>query len=174
MSRLMYVFQPGQLPEPEEVVNWMHGELTAQFIELNVFATLCYMRFDMDTRSVLAVDAGHTKTIHFQRRFNRFQMLEGENMPLGCNEHEVYRQFSAPFEEGDLFVFYSDGVTEAKNPTGEFFGVERVLDFVREHLTLSPESLVERLREAVIAYSGSAKFADDLTCVVVRIASEKE
>ena len=46
-------------------------------------------------------------------------------MPLGFSEHEVYRQISVPFGIGDVFFFYSDGVSEAQNVDGDTCGVDR-------------------------------------------------
>jgi PAS domain S-box-containing protein len=168
-SRLLYVSGQARLPEPEEIVNRAHAEIIGQFLALNVFATLCYMRFDMEKRQVVLVDCGHTKTIHYQCEANACRMLEGENMPLGCNEAEVYRQVIVPFKPGDLFLFYSDGVTEARNGNGEFFDTYRILELIGESGSLPPEQLVARIHEAIIAHTGTPTFTDDLTCVAVRI-----
>lgn len=169
LSRLMYVSGQSRLPEPEDIVNRVHAEITDQFMNLRVFATLCYVRFDLENRRATFVDCGHTKTIHFQRRQGLCQTLEGDNMPLGCNAQEVYRQVTVLFEPGDMFLFTSDGVTEAQNHDGEFFGAERILELTCRQGSLTPHELIEKVREAIIAHSGSATFADDLTCVAVRI-----
>src|SRR5207253_496744 len=81
----------------------------------------------------------------------------------------VYTQVCVPFETGDLFCFYSDGVTEARNPAGELFGFDRLADAIRNNRQLDPEELVARIRQVVIAFSNSETFTDDLTCVVVRV-----
>jgi anti-sigma regulatory factor (Ser/Thr protein kinase) len=69
-----------------------------------------------------------------------------------------------------VLVFYSDGVTEARNATGEFFGVERLIAEVESHSQLEPEQLIRRIHDAVLAFSGQTETkADDLTCVVVAL-----
>jgi sigma-B regulation protein RsbU (phosphoserine phosphatase) len=167
LSHLLSAAAPGMLPEPEAIVMWVHGEVTGQFIGLERFATLCYARFDLRQRRIVFVDCGHTKTVHFRR--HACALLEGESMPLGFSERETYRQVSLPFEAGDLFFFYSDGVTEAENEAGDLFGVDRLVELIRTNGHLEPEELIENVRRAVIAFSGSETFADDLTCVAVRI-----
>ncbi len=169
LSRLMYASGRGELPKPEDIVNRVHAEITDQFMALQVFATLCYIRFDLENLCVSFVDCGHTKTIHFQSRIQQCRLLEGENMPLGCSAQEVYRQVSAPFELGDMFLLYSDGVTEAQNEAGEFFDIGRILELTHGHGGLTPETLIEKVRQAVVAHSGSTTFVDDLTCVAVKI-----
>jgi sigma-B regulation protein RsbU (phosphoserine phosphatase) len=158
-----------RLPDPEEIVALVHAEMTPQFIDLESFATLCYARFDLDRRCVTFVDCGHPKTIHFRDHGHSTALLQGENLPLGFNEQEIYRQVFVPFELGDIFVFYSDGVTETENEAGEFFEEGRLADLVMRHNELDPVELIERIRAAVLAFAHSESFSDDLTCVVVKI-----
>ena len=159
----------GELPEPEQIVSRVHEDVTGQFIDLRFFATLCYMRFDLECRRVTFVDCGHTKTLHYHNATRDCVRLEGDNLPLGCNQGEIYQQGTAPFESGDVFLFYSDGVTEAQDASGESFEEERLEALLCAYAGLPPELLVQRVREAVTAFSGSETFADDLTCVAVRI-----
>jgi sigma-B regulation protein RsbU (phosphoserine phosphatase) len=163
--------EPGHLPEPETIVSRVHEAVTGQFIGLEFFATLCYARFDVAQRRITFVDCGHTKTLHFRPGTGASAALEGDNMPLGVSEKEVYRQVSAPFEAGDVFCFYSDGVTEAQNPNGEQFGAERLMAVVGENGRGGPQELVAAIHRAVVAFTQSDKFADDLTCVVVTLRS---
>jgi PAS domain S-box-containing protein len=168
-TRLLYMSGRGRLPEPEEIVSWVHNDVTGQFIDLRFFATLCYMRFDLQHKRVIFVDCGHTKTLHFHCRTGVCTTLEGDHLPLGCSEQEVYKQTCLPFSKGDVFLFYSDGVTEAQNTLGESFETERLAKLLQSYADLSPDALVQRVREAVVEFSQSETFADDLTCVVVKI-----
>jgi sigma-B regulation protein RsbU (phosphoserine phosphatase) len=168
-SHLLISSGQGRLPEPEEIVTRVHTEVTRQFIRLESFATLCYARFDLERRRITLVDCGHTKTIHFRHRTGTSETLQGENVPLGFNEGEIHRQVSAPFEPGDVFFFYSDGVTEAQNKAGEFFAKDRLMELIRMHSRLEPEVLIDRICRAVANFSQAETFADDLTCVAVKI-----
>ncbi|MBV8774011.1 MAG: anti-sigma factor antagonist [Deltaproteobacteria bacterium] len=161
-----------RFPEPEEVVRMVHAGVTSQFIGLDFFATLCYARFDPSARRVDFVDCGHTKTIHFRPRTQTCAMLQGENVPLGVSEREVYGQISRPFEAGDVFFFYSDGLTEAQNKVGEYFGTDRLAELIATSAELEPEALLQRVHTAAVEFTHTQTFADDLTCVAVRIESE--
>ena len=160
--------EPGNLPEPEAIVSEVHDAVTGQFIGLDFFVTLCYARFDLARRQITFVDCGHTKTLRIRGSAGTGETLEGENMPLGVSEKEVYRQVSAAFEAGDVFCFYSDGVTEAHNPDGEQFGSERLKAVLYANARKDPQELVAAIHRAVVAFTQTAKFADDLTCVVVK------
>jgi sigma-B regulation protein RsbU (phosphoserine phosphatase) len=169
LSRLLATPVPGILPEPEEIVRSMHADVTKQLMSLGVFATLCYARLDFDRGELTLVDCGHTKTVHFCYKTRTCALLQGDNMPLGFSEHERYRQVSFPLADGDMVVFYSDGVTEARNAAGDFFGVERLMAVIQQQYGLEPEQLIDAIKRAVMTFTGSEACADDLTCVVITL-----
>ena len=156
-------------PTPEQIVMAVHHRLTPRLIELESFVTLCYGRIDLEAMRIDLVDCGHTKTILLNRRTRQWKMLASHNVPLGVAMWEVYRQFTEPLTEGDLLLFYSDGVTEAKNVDGDMFGVERLLETIGRCSHLEPDEIIETIRAAVAAFSGSDAFGDDLTCLAVDI-----
>jgi sigma-B regulation protein RsbU (phosphoserine phosphatase) len=155
---------------PREIVARAHAGLARHLIELDSFVTLCYARLDMSKLRIDLVDCGHTGVVHRHGRTGRLEILHGDNLPLGVREGEVYDQISVPFDPGDLFFFFSDGITEARSPAGQFFGVERLEDFLSLNADLDPAALVEGIRKTVMAFSGSDRLADDLTSVAIRVA----
>jgi phosphoserine phosphatase RsbU/P len=169
LSRLLISSARIALPEPEEIVMLVQREVAKQFIDLGVFATLCYARLDLGQRRLTLVDCGHTKTIHFRLHTSNCEVLQGDNMPLGFSEQEIYQQVSFPITEGDVLVFYSDGLTEARNEEGEFFGVERLMEVVQTHHHLEPTQLIDTIRKVVLDFCGRATCTDDVTCVAVTI-----
>ena len=96
-------------------------------------------------------------------------MLQGDNLPLGVSEREIYEELSVLVEPGDVLLFYSDGLTETRNDDGELFGIERLADCVQRHGRLEPRELIERIHRAAVAFSNAERFGDDLTCVAVKI-----
>ena len=169
LSSLIAPLDRGKLLEPEEIVTSVHVAVSRQFIGLESFATLCYARFNLEQCRVTLVDCGHTKTVHFHSRTGTSETLHGGNTPLGLSEGEIYKQVFAPFEVGDIFFFYSDGVTEAQNEAGEFFGVDCLIELIQTHSDLTPGELIDKVRAAVVAFSHTEAFADDVTCVAVKI-----
>lgn len=168
-SQLLLASAQQRLPEPEALLALIHHEVAQRFIRLGMFATLCYARCDLAQRQLTLVDCGHPKTIHFRSFTGACDLLHGENTPLGFSECETYQQVSCSLTEGDLLVFYSDGVTEARNAAGDFFGVERLVEIIRQQYLLEPVRLIEAIRGEVLAFAGLDASADDLTCVVVKI-----
>ena len=163
--------QPGdsaQIPGPERIVSVVQAGMIQQLEDLETFVTLCYARFDLTRRIMQYVDCGHTRTIHFQKETNTCRLLEGINMPLGFPEKEAFTQLSVPFEPGDLFVFYSDGLTEAKNAQAEMYGEKRLVDFVQRSAAAHPGDPIQSIWQDIVAFTQSEIFNDDFTCIAVR------
>ena len=157
-------------PEPEDIVRAAHRDMTPKLIELGGSMTACYARFDQVERRVRFVDCGHTKTAHYRHETGECEFMWGENVPLGFLENEVYTQKCVSFGLGDVFVFYSDGLTEARDASGEFFGEDRLAALISRHHELAPEDLIDRIVREVAGFSAGEGLLDDLTCVAALIA----
>ena len=159
-----------EIPEPETIVSAVQAGMIQQLEDLETFVTLCYVRFDLSRNMIRFVDCGHTRTIHYQEKTQTCRLLEGVNMPLGFPETEAFASIKIPFTPGDLFVFYSDGLTEAKNAHGELYGERRLVEFVQRHAGADPDQLIQDIWQDVVSFSASEFFADDFSCIAVRIS----
>jgi sigma-B regulation protein RsbU (phosphoserine phosphatase) len=85
--------------------------------------------------------------------------------------HEAVRfeTIEVRFDPGDLFVFYTDGITEAEDPSGVDFGRERLAATVRSVAGQKAEAVVSAVHGAVDAFRGSSPHGDDATVIVVRV-----
>jgi serine phosphatase RsbU (regulator of sigma subunit) len=87
---------------------------------------------------------------------------------LGIFPEMGYEVKSCRLEKGDVLTLFSDGVTEENNPSGEEFGEERLARLLVEKGRGPAASLVEGIRQAVLAWAAGAAAADDVTVVVAR------
>jgi sigma-B regulation protein RsbU (phosphoserine phosphatase) len=157
------------LPSPQEIMTAVHAGMIKKMEELETFITLCYGRFDLEAENFTFVDCGHVRTIYYDAKTNGATLLQGVNMPLGFPEIDSFEQIIQPFNGGDLFVFYSDGLTEATNPKGEMYGEERLTDRVIQNAGLESADLLKKVQLDIENFTGSKIFNDDFTCVLVRI-----
>jgi len=172
LSYLLAESRDGRLPEPKEIIMLAHAEIVRQLIDLESFVTLCYVRLDLEQRFLTMVDCGHTGIVHWHAATGRCEALHGDSLPLGIREGEIFDQISAPFELHDVLLLYSDGITEARNPAGELFGVERLIGHMDANAGLEPVLLADSIRRAVAAFTGPALLSDDLTSVAIRIGEQ--
>ena len=169
LCHLTAMSRSGQLPEPKEIVTLAHADMVRQLIELESFVTLCYARFDLSRRHLDLVDCGHTGMMIVRAATGACEILHGDNLPLGIREGEIFDQIAVTFEPGDLFLFFSDGITEMRNLAGDLYGADRLSECVRINRGLEPTALVDAIRRAAVAFAGSDRLSDDLTCVAVKV-----
>ena len=172
ISYLLAASQNGGLPEPKDIVMLAHAEIVRHLIDLESFVTLCYVRLDLDQRTLTLVDCGHTGIVHWHAAAGRCEALHGDSLPLGIREGEIFDQFVAPFEKHDVLILYSDGITEARNSAGELFGVDRLIAHVEMNAGLEPILLADSLRRTVADFAGPSLLSDDLTAVAIRIEEQ--
>ena len=172
LCHLIAMNRSGQMPEPKEIVTLAHADMVRQLIDLESFVTLTYARLDLSRRRLDLVDRGHTGMMVLRAATGACETVHGDNLPLGIREGEIFDQIGVSFEPGDLFVFYSDGITEARSLSGELYGADRLAECIRCNRELGPpEALVGAIRQAVVAFAQSDRLTDDLTCVVMRVGS---
>ena len=131
------------------------------------FITLVYAIYEPGTGRLTYVNAGQNPPL-IRRRDGRFERLHGTGIALGLFEQSDYTAAETCLEPGDLLVFYSDGITEAEDPSGqplEESGLELVLD---RHADKSPSAIGTEVLAAVQAHARRARFTDDLTILTVK------
>jgi anti-sigma regulatory factor (Ser/Thr protein kinase) len=164
----------GTIPQPQDIVNDFHNVLTPQLINLDSFITLSYVRFDSRSNQVTVVDCGNTRLIRCRADDGKIEFLSGYNLPLGFELSEIYTQAEYNYDPNDVFVFYSDGVTEARNSSGEMFGLKRLRTLISDNRHLAPDEVVDAIRRSATDFVGSAAFTDDFTVVVIKIIPEAD
>jgi phosphoserine phosphatase RsbU/P len=117
------------------------------------------------------INAGHCSPILVSAD-GQFEYLDTTAMPVGLLEDTEFLAEKKQLRPGDKLVIYSDGVTEAANPEGEFFGKKRLREVVAAHATGGCVALHDAILEAVTAFISSAAQADDITLLVVEYNPE--
>ena len=168
ISQLVCASNVTSLPTIEEIITSVHRKITPKMISLRSFATLCYARLDLDKYRLDLIDAGHTNTIHYHGATKSTSFLHSDNMPIGFCDNEVYQQHSYRINPGDVILFYSDGIIEAKDKSGELYGKERLAKLVKEVSHLSTEEIKQAITDRLQDFC-KERFADDLTCIMIKI-----
>ncbi|HLX11738.1 MAG TPA: SpoIIE family protein phosphatase [Bacteroidota bacterium] len=139
-------------------------------IERKSFITMVLGLFDPENNEVTICRAGHNKPLI---SFNgELRFAEGAGIGLGLEPGPIFEseleEVRQKLEPGRLFVFYSDGLTEAMNDKHEQFGDATVHDLVQSKRGLASEKILESVLEGVKKFRGDAVVHDDITVVVVK------
>jgi sigma-B regulation protein RsbU (phosphoserine phosphatase) len=131
------------------------------------FVTAFFAKFDPEERRTFYVNAGHNPPLLI-RPGEPAQLLSRGGIPLGIFESASYSEDIAYFNPGDTLILYTDGITEAINADGRFFGLQRLESLVRNRLDASAHELCQQIVDEVKDFSAPDGPSDDLTIVVVR------
>jgi sigma-B regulation protein RsbU (phosphoserine phosphatase) len=131
------------------------------------YCTLCYAVFDMKRRSMTLSNSGLPYPVRVSGGEASFIELPG--VPLGSFVGSEYDEISYPLHSNDLFVFCSDGVSEAMNERQQEFTPARLLQVVFEHRDLPANQIVQRIVTAVSEHRAGFAPNDDMTVVAVKI-----
>jgi len=132
------------------------------------YATLACVRAD-DTGAVEIGNAGHLPLLLL--RAGDLQRLDATGLPLGMFCTETFSVHRHHLEPGDTLMVYSDGLTEARNPAGEEYGLDRLVDVAQRHRRDEPGILIDRCLASLAAFQAGTAPHDDLTIMAIRRAA---
>jgi len=139
----------------------------------DVFVTIIYGIFDLIEKTLTVASAGHNPLIVWRNETRKTELINPKGLALGLVKNERYQSIieenCMPIHENDVFVFYTDGVSEAMNIEEDIFGEERLREVVETNAHLSPQQLQEKIVNTVAQFSGKAPQHDDFTMVVVKV-----
>jgi serine phosphatase RsbU (regulator of sigma subunit) len=132
------------------------------------FASLVYLLVSEDSGRVRLLNAGHMPPLLVSN--GQVTTLERGSMVLGMMPDVTFSEQRVELTPGDSLVVYSDGITEAMNESGDFFGDDRLLAVVRQSAGLPPELIGARVLDAVASFVGEAVPNDDVSLIVLKRA----
>jgi len=153
-------------PNPANILKFANEELcTAN--ETCMFATFFIGLLDFEKQELLFSNAAHTNPFIVSAD-GRIQQPEYRTArPLGLNKKSEYASCMTKIRPGDKLVLYTDGITEAMNPAGDFFSAQRLQKTLTENYTCSPEELVINLITEVDSFALGQSQYDDIAVVAM-------
>jgi serine phosphatase RsbU (regulator of sigma subunit) len=131
----------------------------------NLFSSLFYLEIQSNSGAVRAVNAGHLPPLVV--RGLRIEKMEKGGMALGLSTAAAFSEQGIVLQNNDILLVYSDGLTEARNEQGDFFGEKRLLDLLSQLSHLPAEQLGSRLVAEIDRFTGEARANDDLSIALL-------
>ncbi len=132
----------------------------------SIFASLMYIEISAESGVIRYVNAGHLPPLVVSSA-GAIEQDKGE-LALGLSPAADFTERAVTIDNGDLFVTYSDGLTEACNESGEFYGIDRLKAFLSIHRQFPADRLGEMLISNVGAFVGLARVNDDLSVIILK------
>ncbi|MGC2535953.1 MAG: GAF domain-containing protein [Candidatus Sulfotelmatobacter sp.] len=153
-------------PGPAEMLRAVNLSLAERRIEAQ-FVSLIYAVWDDAHRTLVVANSGLPRPIHVHAGKNH--VVEATGLPLGLFDDANYDEFRFKMKPGDVFVFFSDGILDARNRHGEMFGRGRVEKLIEECGGRSADCVVDILFKAVAEHSAGVETFDDQTVVAIKV-----
>jgi sigma-B regulation protein RsbU (phosphoserine phosphatase) len=156
-------------PSPGEMLSAVNFSLGERRID-GQFVSLIYAVWDDKNRSLQVSNSGLPRPIYC--RDGKIEVIEATGLPLGLFDEAEYDEFTFQAKPGDLFVFFSDGILDARNEEGDLFGRRRVEAVVLECAGGSAQTVVDTLFKRVSEHAAGVETFDDQTVVALRVKGE--
>jgi sigma-B regulation protein RsbU (phosphoserine phosphatase) len=152
---------------PADLMQRVNRTLRRKGIE-GLFCTLAYALFDFPDRTLRLANSGLPYPVHYQAAARRAIPLQVSGLPLGTFDGVTYDEVTVPLGAGDLVVFYTDGLVEARRGREEY-GADRLLRGLEAHAALAAAEVGERLAAELEEFLAGESPADDVTLIVVKV-----
>lgn len=132
------------------------------------FVTAFVGILEPDTGRLRYVNAGHVPSILISAQKSKaVDLLKRTGIALGVLPNETWKQKMAKLIPGDLLLFYTDGVIEAQNRRGEFYGSERLLDLARSQAGAPAQRVVDVILADLSRFMDDAPRSDDVVLIAL-------
>jgi serine phosphatase RsbU (regulator of sigma subunit) len=152
--------EPRALMERLNTQIWRHSPASR-------FITIFYAVYTPGTGLLTYVNAGQNPPV-LRRRDGRYERLGPTGVALGMFDRSTYEAAETHIRPGDRLILYSDGITEAENPSGQPLEESGLQAIVDSYPTASPAELGSHIIKSVEQYAQAPRFADDLTILILR------
>jgi len=154
------------------------NRIIADHLDARSFITMTYAIIDLRARTMTYARAGHTPLIYVPGGgidARRAQILAPDGMVLGLkiDNGEMFERLleeqTIPLHPGDLYLFFTDGISEAMNAFDDCFGETRLGQLAENHADLPSDELRERVLREISAFVGAAPQHDDMTMILLKV-----
>lgn len=154
---------------PARVISTINQVVCRSTVKHNYVTAFC-CTLDTSTRSLRYCNAGHLSPLVFRMSSGDFVELNARGKPMGWFTSYRIEEREIQLNPGDRLVLFTDGITECASPCGDFFGDDRLRNFITANSTQPPGDFSEKLICELKSFCGASSFNDDLTLIVLDLA----
>lgn len=140
-------------------------------LERSWFVTMTLALFDSSANSVKFCRAGHMPLITSNN--GSIDSYKSRGIGLGLESGNIFEsslvEEEVQFKSGQIFAFFSDGITEAMNEVNDLFGEDKLSELLRNKSTRTSNELMDEIWSSIVKFRGNAEQSDDMTMVLVKV-----
>ena len=148
------------------------NEILYESLEKKTFISMLMATLDCKKNQLSFARAGHCPLLYYNSEEKKSHLLQPEGIGVGLERGSVFKKTLSEqkidYHPGDVFVFYTDGLSEARNRQGDEYGYDRLCTIVETNSDLSIEQIKEKVIDSILEFLDGENLADDLTLVLVK------
>ena len=152
--------------QPAELLRLLNQLVCDRRVE-GRYMTICFATWQKARHTLRVANAGQTQPLLWKD--GRVEQIKLSGFPIGIFDDATYDEWNVRLKSGDILVFYSDGLSEAANREGKFFGTHRLMDVIAASAQLSSAHIADRLLDEVEKFTEGGAITDDRTLVVMKV-----
>lgn len=167
LTRSLIHVEAKRSSSPRKVLLSVH-KLLMEMSQADMFVTVFYGVIDPAQNNLRYARAGHDRPLLLSPTTGEWRFLTGEGTALGFVDEVSLEEVVVDLHPDDLIIFYTDGITDANSPAGEFFGSERLRETVCAAGGLGADDMCDHIFEHVDQFQTGAVQHDDMALLVVK------
>ncbi len=157
------------IDQPAKMLQTLNKYFFNSLSRSELFVTLFYLQYHQTTKKLKYTSAGHNNPLLWRCQEQSIEKLDAEGLIFGIKQQVEFEQRSTILAANDILLLYTDGIIEAEDHDGEFFGLDRLGKLLQECGNLTPQEIIDEVMNQVRIFTGLRHFNDDISLVVMKI-----
>ena len=159
---------------PHRIIQQANNVLYQDLSRADSFVTVFVATIDTYDGILSYASAGHMPAILWRAETRTLEQLKATSPPIGIFGYAGESSNTVTVNSGDTIVFYTDGITEAQAPNGDFFGLNRLLYIVQSRANEPPELLQQYIQSEITSFRRDSLSRDDATLLILKMLPQSE
>gem|GEM_PF-5002970 len=145
------------------------GKIIYQFSQRKMFMSFIFSILDAEKKELRFSIAGHPPLFHYRKDENKITELGKGAYPLGIDPGTAFHEEIISLCSGDVLLYYTDGIPERRNATGDVFGYDRLASILHQSASDHASNILKNILTDLKVFAGEIGADDDMTMVVVKV-----
>jgi len=174
VTRTMLRVEATRGEPPYKIIQQANNVLHQDLSRADSFVTAFVANIDARDGKLTYASAGHTPSLLWRAKNRKVELLKATSPPIGIFGYKGHQVATIDLHPGDTMVLYTDGITEARSPDNELFGLDRLIKTVASRASDSPEILQQYIQSQVVNFWRHSTGRDDATLLVLKVLPNPE
>jgi len=169
VTRTMLRVEAMRGESPASIIQQANNVLHQDLSRADSFVTVIVATIDTYEGTLSYASAGHMPALLWRAENRVVEQLKATSPPIGIYGYQTELAVPVPINSGDTLVLYTDGITEAQAPNGEFFGLNRLLYIIESRASDPPEVLQQYILSEIASFRRDSQSRDDATLLIIKM-----